>query len=122
MYYQSVFSKPISLYLLLIHYIQKSMHEESVAISLQPAGNGSNGHSEFAVSKELSVDEAIDAIGAGKFQWKILCVTGLFWAADAIEIMRLTFLLPIWKDEWELDDGIDGTIGAVVFAGISTSK
>lgn len=94
------------------------MYEENIAISLQPAGNGSNGHSEFAVSKEMSVDEAIDAIGAGKFQWKILCVTGLFWAADAIEIMRLTFLLPIWKDEWELDDGIDGTIGAVVFAGM----
>ena len=50
---------------------------------------------------------------SGTFQYKILIVTGLLWAADAVEIMRLTFLIPILKEEWNLNDGVDGTIGAV---------
>eukprot|EP01084_Bolivina_argentea_P042867 79017_1 len=86
-------------------------------LSLQPHGKNQN-ENESDINKTYTVDEAITAIGVGPFQYKILIVTGLFWAADAIEMMRLTFLLPILKKEWDLDTGIDGTIGAVVFAGI----
>ncbi len=43
---------------------------------------------------------------------------GMIWGADAIEIMILTFLLPILAEEWDLNTGEDGTIGAVVFAGM----
>ena len=32
--------------------------------------------------------------------------------------MILTFLLPILSEEWDLNDGEDGTIGAVVFGGM----
>ena len=42
----------------------------------------------------------------------------MIWASDAIEIMILTFLLPILAEEWDLKDGEDGTIGAVVFGGM----
>jgi MFS family permease len=34
--------------------------------------------------------------------------------------MLLSFLLPKLKTVWHLSDGVDGTIGAVVFAGMST--
>ena len=50
---------------------------------------------------------------AGKFQYKILLVTGMIWSADAIELMILTFLLPILTEEWDLQQGEDGTIGAI---------
>ena len=60
-----------------------------------------------------SVDEAITYIGIGPFQYKILIVTGLLWAADGIEIMILTFLLPTLQEEWQLTDAETGTIGSV---------
>ena len=60
-----------------------------------------------------TVDEAITHIGIGRFQFKILIVTGLLWAADGIEIMILTFLLPTLQDEWNLTDAETGTIGSV---------
>ena len=67
---------------------------------------------------EFTVDESIAYIGKGRFQTRILVVTGLLYAADAIEIMILTFLLPILQDEWDLDTGEIGTIGSVIFAGM----
>ncbi len=42
----------------------------------------------------------------------------MIWGADAIEIMILTFLLPVLSEEWDLSASQDGTIGAVVFAGM----
>eukprot|EP01084_Bolivina_argentea_P110884 197940_1 len=69
-------------------------------------------------TKGYTVDEAISLIGVGLFQYKILTVTGLIWAADAIEMMILTFLIPILADEWQLNNAEDGTIGAVVFVGL----
>eukprot|EP01084_Bolivina_argentea_P139962 246178_1 len=68
--------------------------------------------------KQYTVDECLMLIGMGTFQYKILIVTGMIWGADAIEIMILTFLLPILAEEWNLNTGEDGTIGAVVFAGM----
>lgn len=67
--------------------------------------------------KEISVDEAIEAIGAGKFQKRILISTGLCFAADSMEIMMLAFLSPILKDEWDLTYGQSAGIASVVFAG-----
>merc|ERR1719204_1124372 len=71
-----------------------------------------------ATPQELSVDEAISFVGSGRFQTRILIVTGLLYAADAIEIMILTFLLPILQDEWNLTTAQIGTIGSVIFAGM----
>ena len=67
--------------------------------------------------KLYTVDEALSMIGLGPFQWKILLVTGTLWAADAIEIMILTFLLPTLQEEWNLTDAEVGSIGSAVFAG-----
>ena len=67
--------------------------------------------------KAISVDEAIEAIGAGPFQKRILFSTGLCFAADSMEVMMLAFLSPILKDEWDLTYGQSAGIASVVFAG-----
>jgi len=41
-----------------------------------------------------SIDEAIDHIGVGRFQWRLLLVNGLTWAADAMEVLIAGFVLP----------------------------
>ena len=35
-----------------------------------------------------------------------------------MEIMLLSFLMPLLKEEWNLESGIDGLISAIVFAGM----
>ena len=63
-------------------------------------------------------DEAISLIGSGKFQLRLMFLTGGIWAADAMEMMLLSFVMPILQDEWDLGTGLDGAISAVVFAGM----
>ena len=68
-------------------------------------------------TKSITVDEAIEAIGSGTFQRRILFSTGLCFAADSMEVMMLAFLSPILKDEWDLSYGQSAGIASVVFAG-----
>jgi len=65
-----------------------------------------------------SVDDAITKIGNGKFQYRLMFLTGGIWAADAMEMMLLSFVMPILKDEWSLQPPFDGAISSVVFAGM----
>lgn len=41
-----------------------------------------------------NIDEAIEQIGVGRFQWRLLLVNGLTWAADAMEVLIAGFVLP----------------------------
>ncbi|MFC4639612.1 MFS transporter [Deinococcus hohokamensis] len=45
-------------------------------------------------SGALSVDAAIDQLGLGAFQWRLLLICGLTWAADAMEVLLMGFALP----------------------------
>ena len=65
-----------------------------------------------------TVDDAISKIGNGKFQYRLMFLTGGIWAADAMEMMLLSFVIPIIKQEWNLKPPLDGAISAVVFAGM----
>ena len=47
-----------------------------------------------------TVDQAIDGAGFGRFQWMMLCFTGLAWMGDAMEMMLLSFLGPSVQCEW----------------------
>lgn len=40
------------------------------------------------------LEEAIDALGVGKFHWLLLLYVGFAWSADAMEMMLLSFLGP----------------------------
>ncbi|GHG07086.1 MFS transporter [Deinococcus piscis] len=58
-----------------------------------------------AVSPSLSVDDAIDRIGMGNFQWKLLAICGLTWAADAMEVLLMGFAMPGISAEFGLQKG-----------------
>ncbi|MDO4262688.1 MAG: MFS transporter [Deinococcus sp.] len=58
-----------------------------------------------AVSPSLSVDDAIDRIGMGAFQWRLLAICGLTWAADAMEVLLMGFAMPGISAEFGLQKG-----------------
>lgn len=70
-----------------------------------------------ATNSWFTIDEAISGIGIGKFQYKLMFLTGFIWAADAMEMMLLSFLIPKLKEDWDLEKPEDGMIGFVVFLG-----
>lgn len=66
----------------------------------------------------FSLGQAIDALGFGRFQLRVMVLCGGVYAADAMEAMLLSFIIPAAKREWQLSSGVDGAIGAVVFLGM----
>ena len=68
-------------------------------------------------TKQYNLDEALSHIGVGYYQYRLLFLCGMINAADAMEMMLLSFLLPKLKRDWELNKPWDGTIGAIAFIG-----
>jgi putative MFS transporter len=66
---------------------------------------------------ELSIDDAIERLGMGKFQRRILWAAGLCFAADSMEILLLSFLTVVLQAEFHLTDTQASTITFSVFAG-----
>uniref|UniRef100_A0A673GXE1 Synaptic vesicle 2-related protein-like n=1 Tax=Sinocyclocheilus rhinocerous TaxID=307959 RepID=A0A673GXE1_9TELE len=62
------------------------------------------------------VEDAVEAIGFGTFQWKLSILTGLSWMADAMEMMILSILAPQLHCEWAL------FASSVVFIGMMISS
>ena len=65
----------------------------------------------------ISIDAAIDSLGTGQFQIRVLFAAGLCFAADSMEIMLLSFLSMILSDEWGLTPAQTATITSCVFLG-----
>lgn len=53
--------------------------------------------------------------GFGRFQVVLLLYCGCAWAADAMEMMLLSFLGPAVRCEWGLTPSQEGLITSVVF-------
>ncbi|XP_049594164.1 synaptic vesicle 2-related protein [Syngnathus scovelli] len=70
----------------------------------------------------FTLDEALDALGFGMFQWKLLFLTGFSWVADAMEMMILSILGPQLHCDWSLEGYKVALITAVVFAGMGISS
>ena len=68
-------------------------------------------------SDQYTVDDCISFIGLGWFQYKLLFLCGLVWVGHGIGMMQLTFLVPILKNDWNLESPYDGLIGSFTFAG-----
>ncbi|KAI4536364.1 hypothetical protein MJG53_014533 [Ovis ammon polii x Ovis aries] len=76
------------------------------------------------------VEDAVEAIGFGKFQWKLSVLTGLAWAsisgdddmADAMEMMILSILAPQLHCEWRLPSWQVALLTSVVFVGMMSSS
>mmetsp|Transcript_24391 Transcript_24391/g.44054 ORF Transcript_24391/g.44054 Transcript_24391/m.44054 type:complete len:518 (-) Transcript_24391:34-1587(-) len=65
----------------------------------------------------IKVDDAIESIGFGKFQRRVLWAAGLCFTADATEIMLLSFLSLTLQSEWGLTPRQTANVTACVFAG-----
>ncbi|MBN1147500.1 MAG: MFS transporter [Anaerolineales bacterium] len=67
---------------------------------------------------KITYDEAIDQIGFGRFQRKLLWICGLGWAADAMEVLLIAFALPVIGQEWNLSNAQKGLLGTAIFLGM----
>lgn len=68
----------------------------------------------------ISIDEAVNLIGTGKFQKRILFAAGTCFIADSMEIMLLSFLSLLIKRDWDLGDNADfkvDSITSIMFVG-----
>ena len=55
-------------------------------------------------SLQFTVEEAVEAMGFGRFQMFIFVVCGLFSATDALEMLLLSVLSPELRCEWLLPE------------------
>ncbi|XP_051521539.1 synaptic vesicle 2-related protein-like [Myxocyprinus asiaticus] len=74
------------------------------------------------ISETFTVEEAVEVIGFGKFQWKLSVLTGVAWMADAMEMMLLSIAAPQLRCEWRLPSWKVAFITAVVFIGMMLSS
>ena len=68
-------------------------------------------------TKPLDIDDAVEMLGMGVFQYKILFAAGLCFAADSMEVLLLSFLSVVLKAAWDLSDDQTATITSSVFVG-----
>jgi len=66
---------------------------------------------------EISIEDAIERLGSGPFQRRILIAAGLCFAADSMEILLLSFLAVVLQAEWDLTAEETASITSSVFAG-----
>uniref|UniRef100_A0A8C2T6I7 SV2 related protein n=1 Tax=Coturnix japonica TaxID=93934 RepID=A0A8C2T6I7_COTJA len=104
------------------HEIQiEGVQTELEAIELE---DGAAVPKEFAnpTDDTFMVEDAVEAIGFGKFQWKLSVITGLAWMADAMEMMILSILAPQLHCEWRLPSWQVALLTSVVFVGMMSSS
>lgn len=68
--------------------------------------------------RTLDLQEAIDDIGFGRFQRRLLIICGFAWAADAAEVLLLGFALPAVMEDFNLTEGSAGLIVTATFLGM----
>ena len=68
----------------------------------------------------ITVDEAVERIGLGKFQHTMLIATGSCFMADSVQVMLLTFITRVLEREWEFSDTVGSIIASSLFAGATT--
>jgi putative MFS transporter len=66
----------------------------------------------------MTVGQAVEAIGVGPFQYKLLAICGASWAADAMEVLIISYVIPNVIREWSLTSGQAGLIGTAIFIGM----
>lgn len=68
--------------------------------------------------KKLTLEEAIERVGFGRFQLRLLFVCGAGWAADAMEVLIISFVIPALMKEWKLSAAQAGFLGTAIFLGM----
>ncbi|XP_045607807.1 synaptic vesicle 2-related protein [Procambarus clarkii] len=70
----------------------------------------------------FTVDQAVNALGFGKFQVKLSLITGLCWMADSMEMMILAILGPALHCDWHLSEWKQAFLTTAVFIGMMLSS
>lgn len=65
----------------------------------------------------ITIDEAIERLGFGNFQLHLCAAAGVCFAADAMQLMLLSFLAVVLKQEWNLSSQASGAMASSMFAG-----
>jgi len=65
-----------------------------------------------------TTDDALTLIGFGKFQALVLTYAGMGWLTEAMEVMLLSFLGPVVREEWNVSPQDESLLSSVVFAGM----
>ena len=65
----------------------------------------------------ISIDEAIERLGYGRFQLRVLVAAGLCFAADAMEVLLLSFLAVVLQAIWDLTSQQTALLTSIVFVG-----
>ncbi|XP_054612457.1 synaptic vesicle 2-related protein isoform X2 [Dunckerocampus dactyliophorus] len=98
-----------------------SADKDICSINFNP-GCRKSSFSSNTTEETFTLDAALDAIGFGWFQWKMLLLTGFSWVADAMEMMILSILGPQLHCEWRLPSYQVAFITSVVFIGMAFSS
>ncbi|MFN4060742.1 MAG: MFS transporter [Paracoccus hibiscisoli] len=67
---------------------------------------------------KLTIDEALTRGGTGRFQWRLLGIFGLVWAADAMQVIAVGFAAPSVAATFGVDRVTALQIGTVFFLGM----
>ncbi|KAK9975028.1 hypothetical protein ABG768_023092 [Culter alburnus] len=108
-----------------VHEEQSGNNEPSkagVCTILEQEDLGDSKTRSSGMSETFTVEEAVEAIGFGCFQWKLSMLTGVAWMADAMEMMLLSIVTPQLRCEWRLSSWKVAFITAVVFIGMMLSS
>ncbi|CAN6293726.1 unnamed protein product [Urochloa humidicola] len=65
-----------------------------------------------------TTDDALTAMGFGKFQALILVYAGTGWLADSMELMLLSFVGPLVRQQWNVSAQHESLLSSVVFTGM----
>src|SRR5215204_6616193 len=91
-------------------------------MDLQPTSGGEGSRIErrviVATTGVQTVQEAVDQIGFGRFQKRLLAVCGVTWAADGAEVLLLGFALPSIIGDFTISAAQGGLIVTAGFAGM----
>src|SRR5688500_15267580 len=66
----------------------------------------------------MTFEDAIREVGFGRFQTKLMVLCGLGWAADSMEVLLISFVIPAVGKEWNLNPSQFGRVGTAVFLGM----
>ncbi|CAL4941570.1 unnamed protein product [Urochloa decumbens] len=65
-----------------------------------------------------TTDDALTAMGFGKFQALVLVYAGTGWLADSMELMLLSFVGPLIRQQWNVSAQHESLLSSIVFTGM----
>ncbi len=71
-----------------------------------------------AATGTITFEQAIEEVGWGKFHTKLMLLCGLSWAADAMEVLIIAFVLPAAAKELGMNPAQMGLLGTAIFIGM----